>query len=78
MCNICGNWWMDYEESMKHISQESLHQEYPDKVRAQGFQHPPFQCPDMSPSATVPTSVEKVKAADIKVIAALGDSLTIQ
>ncbi|XP_078145747.1 phospholipase B1, membrane-associated [Centroberyx gerrardi] len=44
-----------------------------------GFQqvfHPPFQCPDMSPSASVPTSVEYVKAADIKVIAALGDSLT--
>ncbi|CAB1330403.1 unnamed protein product [Coregonus sp. 'balchen'] len=30
----------------------------------------------MSPSPTVPTSVELVKAADIKVIAALGDSLT--
>ncbi|XP_036449951.1 phospholipase B1, membrane-associated-like [Colossoma macropomum] len=30
----------------------------------------------MSPSPTVPTSVERVKAADIKVIAALGDSLT--
>ncbi|XP_043076126.1 phospholipase B1, membrane-associated-like [Puntigrus tetrazona] len=33
-------------------------------------------CPDMSPSSSVPTSVELVKAADIKVIAALGDSLT--
>ncbi|TNM95074.1 hypothetical protein fugu_017833 [Takifugu bimaculatus] len=30
----------------------------------------------MSPSPSVPTSVELVKAADIKVIAALGDSLT--
>ncbi|XP_037602985.1 phospholipase B1, membrane-associated [Sebastes umbrosus] len=30
----------------------------------------------MSPSPTVPTSVEYVKAADVKVIAALGDSLT--
>ncbi|KAI3367388.1 hypothetical protein L3Q82_026248 [Scortum barcoo] len=38
--------------------------------------HPPFSCPDMSPSPTVPTSVEFVKAADVKVIAALGDSLT--
>ncbi|XP_056151408.1 phospholipase B1, membrane-associated [Lampris incognitus] len=38
--------------------------------------HPPFQCPDMSPSPTVPTSVDYVKAADIRVIAALGDSLT--
>ncbi|XP_018559468.2 phospholipase B1, membrane-associated isoform X1 [Lates calcarifer] len=38
--------------------------------------HPLFHCPDMSPSPTVPTSVEHVKAADVKVIAALGDSLT--
>ncbi|CAK6965665.1 phospholipase B1%2C membrane-associated-like [Scomber scombrus] len=38
--------------------------------------HPLFHCPDMSPSPTVPTSVELVKAADVKVIAALGDSLT--
>ncbi|XP_035465498.1 phospholipase B1, membrane-associated isoform X2 [Scophthalmus maximus] len=38
--------------------------------------HPMFNCPDMSPSPTVPTSVEFVKAADVKVIAALGDSLT--
>ncbi|XP_059209087.1 phospholipase B1, membrane-associated isoform X2 [Centropristis striata] len=38
--------------------------------------HPPFHCPDMSPSPSVPTSVKFVKAADVKVIAALGDSLT--
>ncbi|XP_068195220.1 phospholipase B1, membrane-associated isoform X2 [Antennarius striatus] len=38
--------------------------------------HPPFSCPDMSPSPTPPTSVELVKPADVKVIAALGDSLT--
>ncbi|KAI9545816.1 hypothetical protein NQZ68_033298 [Dissostichus eleginoides] len=38
--------------------------------------HPPFICPDMTPSPSVPTSVEYVKAADVKVIAALGDSLT--
>ncbi|XP_068456291.1 phospholipase B1, membrane-associated-like [Clinocottus analis] len=30
----------------------------------------------MSPSPSVPTSVENVRAADVKVIAALGDSLT--
>lgn len=38
--------------------------------------HPAFSCPDMTPSPSVPTSVELVKAADVKVIAALGDSLT--
>ncbi|XP_035850277.1 uncharacterized protein LOC118493691 isoform X2 [Sander lucioperca] len=30
----------------------------------------------MSPSPTVPTSVDYVRAADVKVITALGDSLT--
>ncbi|KAK2843730.1 hypothetical protein Q7C36_011945 [Tachysurus vachellii] len=76
LCHVNGNWREDYKESIKHLSQDKLYQEFPDKVRQQNFQHPPFQCPDMSPSPTVPTSVEKIKAADIKVIAALGDSLT--
>lgn len=77
-----------------------LSQEFPEKTRPVSFKHPVFQCPDMSPSASVPSSglsastftslrhldwtdccrlppVELVKAADIKVIAALGDSLTV-
>ncbi|KAM5143269.1 phospholipase B1, membrane-associated [Callospermophilus lateralis] len=33
-------------------------------------------CPDKDPSNTVPTSVHRLKAADIKVIGAIGDSLT--
>jgi phospholipase B1 len=37
---------------------------------------PNFSCSDMSPSATVPTSVHALKPADIKIVAALGDSLT--
>ncbi|XP_028822196.1 phospholipase B1, membrane-associated-like [Denticeps clupeoides] len=70
------NWFQEYEEAVKHLSEEDLRREYPEKIRPQTFKHPPFKCPDMSPSPTVPTSVEFVKAADIKVIAALGDSLT--
>ncbi|KAM9067315.1 phospholipase B1, membrane-associated [Sarcophilus harrisii] len=35
-----------------------------------------FRCPDMTPSNTVPTSVHNLKPADIKVIGALGDSIT--
>lgn len=80
-----------------------LSQEFPEKTRPVSFKHPVFQCPDMSPSPSVPSSgpsvstpsasdplcqfdfdlisllppVELVKAADIKVIAALGDSLTV-
>ncbi|XP_077008603.1 phospholipase B1, membrane-associated [Tamandua tetradactyla] len=34
------------------------------------------RCPDMGPSHTIPTSVHRLKPADIKVIGALGDSLT--
>ncbi|XP_061650308.1 phospholipase B1, membrane-associated-like [Phyllopteryx taeniolatus] len=46
-------------------------------INQEDFLHPPFSCPDaMSPSLSVPTSVDFVKAADVKVIAALGDSLT--
>ena len=37
---------------------------------------PGFSCPDMTPSAAVPTSVHALKPSDIKIVAALGDSLT--
>ncbi|XP_036922799.1 phospholipase B1, membrane-associated [Sturnira hondurensis] len=35
-----------------------------------------IRCRDMDPSDSIPTSVHRLKAADIKVIGALGDSLT--
>lgn len=35
-----------------------------------------FSCVDVAPSDTVPTSVHKLRPADIKVVAALGDSST--
>ncbi|XP_063078262.1 phospholipase B1, membrane-associated-like [Engraulis encrasicolus] len=35
-----------------------------------------FSCKDVAPSASVPTSVHKLRPADIKVVAALGDSIT--
>ncbi|KAM6992320.1 phospholipase B1, membrane-associated isoform 2-T2 [Tautogolabrus adspersus] len=74
---VKGNdWWWEYEEGIRHYSQEALNKEFPEKTRPVSFKHPEFQCPDMSPSPSVPSSVEYVKAADIKVIAALGDSLT--
>ncbi|XP_049640651.1 phospholipase B1, membrane-associated-like [Suncus etruscus] len=34
-----------------------------------------IQCPDMSPSTNIPISVDKVKPADIKIVAALGGYL---
>ncbi|XP_070705362.1 phospholipase B1, membrane-associated-like [Pempheris klunzingeri] len=36
-----------------------------------------FSCVDLAPSDTVPTSVHKLRPADIKVVAALGDSSTV-
>uniref|UniRef100_A0A3B4ASI3 Uncharacterized protein n=1 Tax=Periophthalmus magnuspinnatus TaxID=409849 RepID=A0A3B4ASI3_9GOBI len=70
------DWWREYEEGTRHYSKDALTQEFPEKTRPVSFKHPVFECPDMSPSPSVPNS-ELVKAADIKVIAALGDSLTI-
>uniref|UniRef100_A0A803KAE1 Phospholipase B1, membrane-associated n=1 Tax=Xenopus tropicalis TaxID=8364 RepID=A0A803KAE1_XENTR len=35
-----------------------------------------FTCTDLSPSDTIPTSVHRLRPADFKVIAALGDSIT--
>ncbi|XP_030201943.1 phospholipase B1, membrane-associated isoform X1 [Gadus morhua] len=76
-CSGKGNeWWWEYEEGLRHYNQAALNEEFPEKTRPVNFKHPLFQCPDMSPSPSVPSSVELVKAADIKVIAALGDSMT--
>nr|XP_015206486.1 PREDICTED: phospholipase B1, membrane-associated-like [Lepisosteus oculatus] len=82
VCVVCSssvqgsNWMKKYEDGLKGYSEESLAQEFPEKIRPQNYKHPLFRCPDMSPSSSVPTSVQRVKPADIKVIAALGDSLT--
>ncbi|XP_063078563.1 phospholipase B1, membrane-associated [Engraulis encrasicolus] len=71
-----SDWTWEFEEGLRHYTDEALRREFPEKTRPANFKHPLFQCDDMAPSSSVPTSVELVKAADIKVIAALGDSLT--
>nr|XP_057913453.1 phospholipase B1, membrane-associated isoform X2 [Doryrhamphus excisus] len=75
-CVKGNDWWWKYEEGIRQYSKEALTKEFPEKTRPISFKHPVFQCPDMSPSTSAPSSVELVKAADIKVVAALGDSLT--
>ncbi|XP_062378039.1 phospholipase B1, membrane-associated-like [Sardina pilchardus] len=75
-CAQGRTWQQDFEEAVNTWNEEDLTKEDPDSIRASNIQHPLFQCPDMSPSPSVPTSVELVKPADIKVIGALGDSLT--
>uniref|UniRef100_A0A3B3TVL7 Phospholipase B1, membrane-associated n=1 Tax=Poecilia latipinna TaxID=48699 RepID=A0A3B3TVL7_9TELE len=76
-CSVKDDWWGEFHEGIRHYSDEDLNKTFPEKTRPMRFKHPPFQCPDMTPSPTVPSS-EFVKAADIKVIAALGDSVTFQ
>ncbi|XP_061610831.1 phospholipase B1, membrane-associated isoform X2 [Phyllopteryx taeniolatus] len=76
-CVKGDNWWRKYEEGIRHYSKEALNKEIPEKTRPVGFKHPAFKCPDMKPSPSAPSSVELVKAGDIKVVAALGDSLTV-
>ncbi|XP_058846609.1 phospholipase B1, membrane-associated [Acipenser ruthenus] len=75
--HVQGNDWLqNYENGIKEYFELYGAQDFPEKEYPQQFKHPPFVCPDMKPSPTVPTSVHYVKAADIKVVAALGDSLT--
>ncbi|XP_029453573.1 phospholipase B1, membrane-associated-like [Rhinatrema bivittatum] len=51
-------------------------QEFPEKAGKQSGEHEPLVCPDMKPSPSVPDKANKVKPADVKIIAALGDSVT--
>ncbi|XP_069064215.1 phospholipase B1, membrane-associated-like [Pleurodeles waltl] len=71
-----GEWWENYMQGIQEHMSLYGYQEFPEKAGSHAKLHPPFVCPDMSPSPTVPTSVDKVKAADVKIVAALGDSLT--
>uniref|UniRef100_A0A3Q3DLK1 Phospholipase B1, membrane-associated-like n=1 Tax=Hippocampus comes TaxID=109280 RepID=A0A3Q3DLK1_HIPCM len=50
-------WWWKYEEGIRHYSKEALNKEFPNKTRPVGFKHPAFQCPDMSPSPSAPSSI---------------------
>ncbi|KAG7219882.1 hypothetical protein INR49_018786 [Caranx melampygus] len=70
-CHVSGDTLNGEEEEEGIFNQDVFGADFLQRER-----HPLFHCPDMSPSPTVPTSVEHVKAADVKVIAALGDSLT--
>ncbi|XP_030069583.1 interferon-induced very large GTPase 1-like [Microcaecilia unicolor] len=67
-------------------------QEFPEKIEMRTGDHEPLKCQDMHPSLKVPSSgrqlylqeadspeegtIHQVKPADVKIIAALGDSLT--
>ncbi|XP_013883172.1 phospholipase B1, membrane-associated-like [Austrofundulus limnaeus] len=76
-CSVTENaLQQDNEVGIPPNTTEAVDETNPKKAQTEEKRHPLFQCPDMSPSPSVPTSVEFVKPADVKVIAALGDSWT--
>ncbi|KAM3919955.1 phospholipase B1, membrane-associated-like isoform 1-T1 [Leptodactylus fuscus] len=74
---VCGLDWMgNYMDGMKEqISQFGL-QQFPEKYTGWIHGGRSFECPDMSPSIEPPTTADYVRPADVKIVAALGDSLT--
>ncbi|XP_075470727.1 phospholipase B1, membrane-associated-like [Ascaphus truei] len=70
------DWWGNYLEGVKR--QISVHglQEFPEKAMTWDSYPEGLICPDMSPSAQVPITADRVKPADVKIVASLGDSLT--
>ncbi|XP_038646262.1 phospholipase B1, membrane-associated [Scyliorhinus canicula] len=72
-----SQWWDNYENGIKdYISQFGPMGFDRNIMQIKDPQDSPFICPDMEPSETVPISVHTLKPADIKIVAALGDSLT--
>ncbi|KAM4690558.1 phospholipase B1, membrane-associated-like [Rhinophrynus dorsalis] len=64
------------EKEDKNPQKIKVCMEFPEKAINWSRYNEAFKCPDMSPSAEVPTTVDRVKPADVKIVAALGDSLT--
>ncbi|XP_072285169.1 phospholipase B1, membrane-associated-like [Pyxicephalus adspersus] len=70
------DWLGNYMDGMKE--EISLHglQQFPEKAKSRVSYHGELTCPDTSPSPLTPTTADRVKPADVKIVAALGDSLT--
>ncbi|XP_075700595.1 phospholipase B1, membrane-associated-like isoform X2 [Rhinoderma darwinii] len=65
-----------YMEGMKdEISVFGL-QQFPEKSTGWSEGGRDFTCPDTSPSPVAPTTADRVRPGDVKIVAALGDSLT--
>ncbi|XP_053545211.1 phospholipase B1, membrane-associated [Bombina bombina] len=70
------DWWGNYMDGLKDQISADGFQQFPEKSRSLDIYQEAFVCPDMSPSTQVPTRADRVKPADVKVLAAMGDSLT--
>ncbi|XP_040188632.1 phospholipase B1, membrane-associated-like [Rana temporaria] len=70
------DWMANYMDGMiEQISRYGL-QQFPEKAAGRMSYHRQLACPDTSPSPLTPTTADRVKPADVKIVAALGDSLT--
>ncbi|XP_075049586.1 phospholipase B1, membrane-associated-like isoform X1 [Mixophyes fleayi] len=58
--------------------QISVHglQQFPEKSRGRSSPSRDLVCPNMSPSAETPSTADRVRPADVRVVAGLGDSVT--
>lgn len=76
--------WDRYESMVKTMQTNSLLEDVWEKDHipkfkggsAQNIPEGSLQCPSSGPSPTKPTSVHKLRPADVDVVAAIGDSLT--
>ncbi|XP_066463696.1 phospholipase B1, membrane-associated-like [Eleutherodactylus coqui] len=77
LCQVCGlDWTANYLDGMKEqISVYGL-QQFPEKASALSHDGKDFECPGILSSPEIPTTVDRVRPGDVKIVAALGDSLT--
>ncbi|KAM4013192.1 phospholipase B1, membrane-associated-like [Anomaloglossus baeobatrachus] len=74
---VCGlDWMANYMDGMKRQVSVFGLQQFPEKSTAWSHDGSGFDCPDTSPSPEPPTTADRVRPGDVKVVAALGDSLT--
>ncbi|XP_077123681.1 phospholipase B1, membrane-associated-like isoform X2 [Ranitomeya variabilis] len=74
---VCGlDWMASYMDGMKHQVSEFGLQEFPEKSTDWSHDSRGFNCPATSPSPEPPTTADRVRPGDVKIVAALGDSLT--
>ncbi|XP_073443966.1 phospholipase B1, membrane-associated-like [Dendrobates tinctorius] len=74
---VCGlDWMASYMDGMKHQVSEFGLQQFPEKSTDWSHDGRGFDCPDTSPSPEPPTTADRVRPGDVKIVAALGDSLT--
>ncbi|XP_056401772.1 phospholipase B1, membrane-associated-like isoform X2 [Hyla sarda] len=74
---VCGLDWMgNYMDGLKdHMTMFGL-QQFPEKSTGWSREGKDFYCPYTAASPEPPTTADRVRPGDVKIVAALGDSLT--